>query len=107
MAEAELGKPMREGYTTGASAAAAMKAAILALRGEFPKFVTILSPQGAEITIPVDSASAAEGIGTATVLKDGGDDLDCTHGTPVVAEVRLTAGEGLSLKAGNGVGIVT
>lgn len=107
MAEAELGKPMREGYTTGASAAAAMKAAILALRGEFPKFVTILSPQGAEITIPVDSASAAEGIGTATVLKDGGDDLDCTHGTPVVAEVRLTAGEGLSLKAGKGVGIVT
>ena len=41
------------------------------------------------------------------MLKDGGDDLDCTHGTPVVAEVRLTAGEGLSLKAGKGVGIVT
>lgn len=33
-----MDQPMREGYTTGASATAAMKAALLALRGEFPKW---------------------------------------------------------------------
>lgn len=102
-----MDQPMREGYTTGASATAAMKAALLALRGEFPKMVTVLSPQHAEITIPVDSASAEGGIGTATVLKDGGDDLDCTHGTPVVVSVRYTKTPGLELRAGRGVGTVT
>ena len=102
-----MDQPMREGYTTGASATAAMKAALLALRGEFPKMVTVLSPQHAEITIPVDSASAEGGIGTATVLKDGGDDLDCTHGTPVVVSVRYTETPGLELRAGRGVGTVT
>lgn len=103
----DIGRPMREGYTTGASAAAAMKAALLALRGEYPKMVTVLSPQHAEITVPVESASADDGTGTATVLKDGGDDLDCTHGTPVVVTVRYTDGQGLELRAGKGVGIVT
>lgn len=100
-------KPMREGYTTGASATAAMKAALLALRGEFPRTVTVLSPQHVEITVPVASASAEGGIGTATVLKDGGDDLDCTHGTPVVVTVRYKSTPGLVLKAGKGVGTVT
>lgn len=102
-----MDQPMREGYTTGASATAAMKAALLALRGEFPKMVTVLSPQHAEITIPVDSASAEGAVGTATVLKDGGDDLDCTHGTPVVVSVRYTETPGLVLRAGRGVGTVT
>lgn len=100
-------RPMREGYTTGASATAAMKAALLALRGEFPRCVTVLSPQHVEITVPVESASAEGGIGEATVLKDGGDDLDCTHGTPVVVTVRPTDKPGLELKAGKGVGTVT
>ena len=40
-------KVLREGYTTGSTATAAMKAAILALRGEFPKKVEILSPHEA------------------------------------------------------------
>ncbi len=99
--------PVREGYTTGACAAAAMKAALLALRGEFPETVTVLSPQHAAITIPVESAEASDGAGRAAVLKDGGDDLDCTHGTPVVVTVRFTDEPGLVLKAGKGVGIVT
>lgn len=100
-------KPMREGHTTGATATAAMKAAILALRGEFPKQVTVLSPQHAEITVPIECASAEGGIGRATALKDGGDDLDCTHGTEIIVGVRYTEEPGLALKAGKGVGTVT
>lgn len=100
-------KPMREGHTTGATATAAMKAAILALRGEFPRMVTVLSPQHVEITVPIESSKAEDGVGVATALKDGGDDLDCTHGTPIVVSVRYRETPGLELKAGKGVGIVT
>ncbi len=102
-----IGKELREGYTTGATATAAMKAAILAIRGEFPKQVTVLSPQRTEIIIPVKDASAKGNVGTATVLKDAGDDLDCTNGTPIIVTVEITDRPGMELKAGKGVGIVT
>lgn len=105
--DTEVAKPMREGHTTGATATAAMKAAILALRGEFPRMVTVLSPQHVEITVPIESARAEDGVGEATALKDGGDDLDCTHGTPIVVRVRYVETPGLELKAGVGVGTVT
>lgn len=36
-----MGKVLREGYTTGATATVAMKAAVLAIKGEFPKQVTV------------------------------------------------------------------
>ena len=55
----------------------------------------------------MEEAHAENGIGTATVLKDGGDDLDCTHRTPVVVTAELTEHPGLVLKAGHGVGTVT
>lgn len=102
-----MGKVLREGYTTGATATVAMKAAVLAIKGEFPKQVTVLSPQRTEITLPVQSASAENNIGTATVLKDAGDDLDCTNGTPIVVTVELTDKSGMELRAGKGVGTVT
>lgn len=95
-----IGKELREGYTTGATATAAMKAAILAIRGEFPKQVTVLSPQRTEIIIPVKDASAKGNVGTATVLKDAGDDLDCTNGTPIIVTVEITDRPGMELKAG-------
>lgn len=102
-----IGKELREGFTTGATATAAMKAAVLAIHGEFPKQVTVLSPQRTELTLTVDHASAEGNIGTATVLKDAGDDLDCTNGTPIIATVELVDKPGLELKAGKGVGTVT
>lgn len=105
--EEMIGKVLREGHTTGATATGAMKAAILAIRGEFPKEVTVLSPQRQEITIPVESASAEGNKGTATCIKDAGDDLDCTNGTPIVVTVELTDTPGMVLKAGKGVGTVT
>lgn len=105
--EEMIGRTLREGHTTGATAAGAMKAAILAIRGEFPKQVSVLSPQRKEIVIPVESASAEGTVGTATCIKDAGDDLDCTNGTPIVVTVELTDTKGMELKAGKGVGIVT
>ncbi len=100
-------KVLREGYTTGSSATAAMKAALLALRGEFPKEVTILSPQKTEIKVPIEYAEVRGEKGYAVVLKDGGDDIDVTHGTPIHVEVELTSKPGLEFIAGEGVGTVT
>lgn len=105
--EEMIGKVLREGHTTGATAAGAMKAAVLAMRGEFPKTVTVLSPQRQEIVIPVDHAEADGEKGCATCLKDAGDDLDCTNGTPIVVTVELKREPGMELRAGKGVGIVT
>lgn len=105
--EEMIGKVLREGHTTGATAAGAMKAAVLAMRGEFPKTVTVLSPQRQEIVIPVDHAVADGEKGCATCLKDAGDDLDCTNGTPIVVTVELKREPGMELRAGKGVGIVT
>ena len=105
--EEMIGKVLREGHTTGATAAGAMKAAILALKGEFPHQVTVLSPQRQELIIPVESAAAEGNRGSATCLKDAGDDLDCTNGTPIIVTVELSDKPGMELKAGKGVGIVT
>ncbi len=106
-AEEMIGKTLREGHTTGATATGAMKAALLAIRGEFPKQVTVLSPQRTELVIPVETAEAHGNVGIATCLKDGGDDLDCTHGTPIIVTVEITDKPGMELRAGKGVGTVT
>lgn len=102
-----IGKVLREGHTTGATAAGAMKAAILAMKGEFPPRVTVLSPQRRPIVIPVEKAEGDAVHGKAVCLKDAGDDLDCTHGTPIIVDVELREEPGMELRAGKGVGTVT
>jgi cobalt-precorrin-5B (C1)-methyltransferase len=101
--------PLRRGWTTGACATAATKAAFQALlTGSFPDPVTIRLPRGetpafALLRYRLDAASA-----TASVLKDAGDDPDVTHGAEIAATVRhLPAGSGVCFKAGPGVGMVT
>src|SRR5207248_550842 len=43
----------------------------------------------------------------ASVVKDAGDDPDCTHGAEIVAEVRLSNEPGIALLVGEGVATVT
>lgn len=97
----------REGFTTGATAAACMKAAILATKGEYPSKVTVYSPNRTKLTIPILKAEGNARHGEAAALKDAGDDIDCTNGTEIRASVDLTDKPGLILKAGKGVGTVT
>ncbi len=101
-------KNPREGYTTGACAAAAAKAAALFLsRGEAPACVDILLPEGMRAALPVEGVRLSEDGAEALVRKDAGDDPDATSG--VLVEVRLspTPGGGISFAAGEGVGTVT
>src|SRR3954454_22367709 len=101
--------PLRYGWTTGACAAAAAKAAYAALlTGEFPDPVTITLPKGQtpEFALAVHELSATEAM--AGIVKDAGDDPDVTHGALVRATVRHgAAGTGVSFAAGEGVGMVT
>lgn len=104
----------RSGFTTGACAAAAARAAALGvLTGEVPATVVCHLPNGHEATFPVVDARV-EGEGTArtahaVIVKDAGDDPDATNGAPLTADVRVlpgAAGE-IVLKGGPGVGVVT
>jgi cobalt-precorrin-5B (C1)-methyltransferase len=102
-----MSKKLRSGYTTGTCAAAAAKAAVLAHYEQFPALVEVLSPQGQSIMVPVQTSSRTDHGGTATVIKDSGDDPDITNGTEIIVDVELTAQCDIVIKAGVGVGIVT
>lgn len=98
---------LRRGWTTGACATAAVKAALSALRtGTFPDPVSITLPKGETPSFALALEEAGDGFARAGIIKDAGDDPDVTHGALVIATVR-ERGSGVSFKAGPGVGIVT
>lgn len=105
---AKEGKLLRGGYTTGSCAAAAAKAAaLLLLTGTAPAAVTIGTPAGISLTLPVLQADmTANGSASCAIRKDGGDDPDATDGLLIYAT--LTRQEtGLTVDGGEGVGRVT
>jgi cobalt-precorrin-5B (C1)-methyltransferase len=102
-------RPLRRGWTTGACATAAAKAACAALlTGEFPDPVEIALPRGERPSFAL-AVSRKEGErATAGVIKDAGDDPDVTHGALILASVTVGApGSGIVFRAGEGVGTVT
>jgi cobalt-precorrin-5B (C1)-methyltransferase len=102
-------RPLRRGWTTGACATAAAKAAYAALlTGAFPDPVEITLPRGQRISFALATTRKAADAATAGIVKDAGDDPDVTHGALVLATVRLAAaGSGVTFLAGPGVGTVT
>jgi cobalt-precorrin-5B (C1)-methyltransferase len=101
--------PLRYGWTTGACAAAAAKAACAALvTGRFPDPVTITLPRGEAPAFALAFHEQRSDEATAAVVKDAGDDPDVTHGALVRATIRRgEPGSGLRFAAGEGVGTVT
>jgi len=100
---------LRRGWTTGACATAAAKAAFAALRtGQFPDPVEIALPNGRRAAFAMAQTTLDGDSATAAVVKDAGDDPDVTHGALIVAQVRRAPpGSGVSFEAGPGVGTVT
>ncbi len=101
---------MRRGWTTGACATAATRAAYEGLvTGRFPDPVEIALPSGARVAFALAHSSVLpQGVALTGVVKDAGDDPDVTHGALVQARVRSgAAGTGVAFEAGVGVGIVT
>jgi cobalt-precorrin-5B (C1)-methyltransferase len=111
-------KGLRTGFTTGACAAAAAKAATRSLlRDETLASIETTLPNGSRVTfalarcarapeaappLPADGPCAV-----ASVVKDAGDDPDCTHGAEIVAQVCLSHASGVVLQGGPGVATVT
>jgi cobalt-precorrin-5B (C1)-methyltransferase len=101
--------PLRRGWTTGACATAAARAAYQALlTGACPDCVEITLPSGARPAFAVATFERSGDTATAGVIKDAGDDPDVTHGALVKATVAIgKPGSGVSFRAGAGVGTVT
>lgn len=97
---------LRQGWTTGACATAAVKAGLLALWGDgFPKSVEITLPGGQKPSFALAHCEGGDGWAEVGITKDAGDDPDVTHGALIVAKVE-PASE-LEFQAGLGVGTVT
>ncbi len=99
---------LRTGYTTGACAAAAAKAAVMFLSGApAPAEVCIRLPDGSTPIFPVVYCRHS-GIGCeAAICKDAGDDPDVTDKAFVTATVEFIEGDNIVFAAGEGVGTVT
>ncbi|ALI54394.1 cobalt-precorrin-5B (C(1))-methyltransferase [Celeribacter marinus] len=100
-------KPLRRGWTTGACATAATRAALHALWGAgFPDTVRITLPKGERPQFALSYTAQGDGWAEAGIVKDAGDDPDVTHGAEIRARVAVSTG-GVTFKAGAGIGIVT
>ena len=98
---------LRRGWTTGACATAATKAALSQLwGGESLTTVSLVLPRGETPVFDVHRLETGDGWARAGIIKDAGDDPDVTHGVEVVSTVRASMG-GVVFMAGEGVGTVT
>ena len=101
-------RALRTGWTTGTCAAAAAKAATVALDTQQPPdTVEVGLPGGDRVRFPVERCDVTAEQAEAVVVKDAGDDPDVTHGAQLTATVRWGTPAGLALTGGAGVGVVT
>ncbi len=110
MTEPPKDRPLRRGWTTGACATAAARAAFEALvtGAPPPDPVEIGLPSGKRAAFALAEFRRGADYARASVVKDAGDDPDVTHGALIRATVRRAApGAGVSFEAGEGVGTIT
>lgn len=109
-------KKLRSGFTTGTAAAAATKAALMAiLKSQSPLSVRIEFLSEGSIDIPVHRLSRlSANTARATVIKDAGDDPDVTHLAEIGATVSVseetrpsTEEPRVIIRGGIGVGRIT
>ena len=100
---------LKTGYTTGSSATAAAKAALLSIINQQKiENVDILLPKRSFIQIPVHSCKFETNKAKCSVIKNGGDDPDVTHRAEIIVELTITEKTNeIEIDGGEGVGIVT
>ena len=102
-----MAKELRSGYTTGACAAAGVKAAFLFMACVDCREISLTALDGTLLTIPVKEVrETADGI-CAEVVKFSGDDPDITNGVSVFTTIQRRDEPGIVFRAGKGVGTVT
>lgn len=102
-------KKLRKGFTTGTCAAASSKAAILSIiKQQKVQNVEVILPKGDSLNIKIHSCEFNRNSAKCSVIKDGGDDPDVTHGAEIVIDLSLTDNVNkIEIDSGEGVGIVT
>jgi len=64
-------------------------------------------PNGRRQIFQLERCELLDDRAVSSVVKDAGDDPDCTHGAEIVAEVAWGGGVGVELRGGEGVAVVT
>lgn len=101
-------KKMKNGITSGTCITAATKAALHYMAYKESSCEVELSlPNGQVVNVPILSIEEKMDGCVAWVRKDGGDDPDITHGTPMGVFVAQNHKDDHVLIAGSGVGVVT
>jgi len=102
-------KFLRNGYTTGACAAAGVKAALICLTAKkIVNSVEITALDGTKLTIPIKNVEKiSDSEFRAEVIKFSGDDPDITNGASVFTTVRQIFSDEITFRAGIGVGHIT
>ncbi|HUU48234.1 MAG TPA: cobalt-precorrin-5B (C(1))-methyltransferase [Nitrosopumilaceae archaeon] len=100
---------LKTGYTTGTSATAAAKAALLSIINQTKvENIDVKLPKGNFIKIQIHSCEFDKNKARCSVIKDGGDDPDVTHGAEIIVDLSLTDKKNeIEIDGGEGVGIVT
>ncbi|MEY8387530.1 cobalt-precorrin-5B (C(1))-methyltransferase CbiD [Oscillospiraceae bacterium 38-13] len=102
------GRRLRCGYTTGTCAALAAAGAVrLLLTGRAPASVSLETPKGLTVEVPLEDCRLEGGQAFCAVRKDGGDDADVTDGMLVYVCAERREEPGVSVEGGAGVGRVT
>lgn len=108
----EADKPaqkLRTGFTTGTCATSAARAALLSIITKKKiELVEVSLPKEKKITINIASCQFDDTTAKCSVIKDGGDDPDVTHGAEIFADLEITNNVGqIEIDGGEGVGRVT
>ena len=99
-------KKLRTGFTTGSCATASSKAGILSIINQKKiEQIDIILPKRSRLDIQINSCEFTINTAKCSVIKDGGDDPDVTHGAEIFVDVKLTDNIGrIEIDGGEGVG---
>lgn len=95
------GRMLRRGLTTGTTAAAACKGAVLSLMAPVDR-VEVPTPVGIRVIVPVSGRD-----GFCRAFKDAGDhESDATEGMEIIAIAKAAIDDETELVAGDGIGLI-
>lgn len=113
------GKKYRRGFTTGTCAAAASKAAAYILfTGKKIDKICVDTPKYPDVCLNIERISMDEGAASVSIIKDGGDDIDATHGMEICSRIEIVnivdlpnilsecPSKHIEISSGHGIGIV-
>lgn len=99
---------LRCGYTTGSCATLGAKACgEMLLSKSLRTHARICTPKGIWVEVSLDNITLQDNYAGCSVEKDGGDDVDVTHGANIFVEVCLLSEPVIQITGGVGIGKVT